>query len=471
MAVKEGLLPERYVGAQPIGRGGMGEIYRATDTSLGRAVALKVLDDRYSEDENVRARFTREALAAARLSGSPSIVTIYDVGEHNDRPYIVMEYLAGGSLEQRLRDGGAVSLRQALDWLEQAGNALDAAHREGVIHRDVKPANLLLDRSERVHVADFGIASAAGMDSLTQTGTVLGTASYLSPEQAQGERTTPASDLYSLAVVAFELVTGHRPFEADSIAAEAAAHVTGEIPSVCDVDPNAPCELDPVFEKALAKDPSQRYGSAAEFVAALRATLEDAAYPTQVVAPAPAATPPPARPPRPLAAQRSHPGWLVPALALLVLGLIGAGIAYGVTRGGSGDVAPVRVTTAVHTVTAQSSTVVSTVVTTAPAPTTSAATTTTSSAAVGGDPVDENNRAWALMQQGNYTDALPLLRDAQAQLQGRGDLAEAYTDYNLGYTLMQLGQCSDALSYLEASRRLQPDRREVKDAIKQAKRC
>src|SRR3954451_9573322 len=130
VAVRDGLLPERYVGAQPIGRGGMGEIFRATDTSLGRAVAIKVLDDRYAEDENVRARFTREALAAARLSGSPNIVTIYDVGEHNDRPYIVMEYIGGGSLEQRLRDGGGASLRQALDWLEQSAGALDAAHRE-----------------------------------------------------------------------------------------------------------------------------------------------------------------------------------------------------------------------------------------------------------------------------------------------------------------------------------------------------
>src|SRR5262249_20865282 len=211
---------DRYVGPQLVGRGGMGEIYRATDTALGRAVAIKVLEDRYAQDANIRARFTREALAAARLSGNPSIVTIYDVGEHQGPPFIVMEYVGGGSLDQRLRDGRPVATGQALDWLEQAANGLDAAHREGVVHRDVKPANLLLDRNERVHVADFGIASAAGLDSLTQTGTVLGTASYLAPEQAKGERTTAASDLYSLAVVAFELLTGSRPFEGESIAAE-----------------------------------------------------------------------------------------------------------------------------------------------------------------------------------------------------------------------------------------------------------
>src|SRR5690242_10925164 len=197
MAVKEGLLPERYTGPQPIGRGGMGEIFRATDTSLGRAVANKVLDDRYARDANVRARFTREALAAARLSGNPNIVTIFDVGEHAERPFIVMEYLGGGSLEERIRAGGAQEVGQALEWLEQAATALDAAHRHGVVHRDVKPANLMLDRNGTVHVADFGIASAAGTDSLTMTGTVLGTAGYLSPEQAQGERATPASDRYS----------------------------------------------------------------------------------------------------------------------------------------------------------------------------------------------------------------------------------------------------------------------------------
>ena len=469
MAVRQGLLPDRYVGPQVVGRGGMGEIYRATDTSLGRAVAIKVLDDRYARDENIRGRFTREALAAARLSGNPNIVTIYDVGEHQDRPFIVMEYLAGGSLEQRLRDGGPVPTRQALEWLEQAGNALDAAHREGVVHRDVKPANLLLDRNGRIHVADFGIASAAGMDSLTQTGTVLGTASYLAPEQAKGERTTAASDLYSLGVVAFELLTGHRPFEADSVAAEAAAHVTGEIPSVCDVNPEAPCELDPVFERALAKDPAARYSSGAEFVAALRESLEHAAGPTRIVAPT--------APTRAVVhgGPRRRSPWLLPALGVLLLaGVIGAIVA---TRGGgSGPGAappPVRVTTVVKRVTEPSQTVVSTVVTTAPAPTTTAAATSTaaSSSAVGGDPVAENNRAWALMQNGQYSDALPLLQDAQQQLDGQNNLAEAYTDYNLGYTLMQLGQCSSALPYLERSKALQHGRKEVLDALKQARKC
>src|SRR5581483_5254255 len=362
---------------------------------------------------------------------------------------------------------------RALEWLEQAAGALDAAHRDGVIHRDVKPANLLLDRHGRVHVADFGIASAAGLDSLTQTGTVLGTASYLAPEQAKGERTTAASDLYSLGVVAFELLTGRRPFEGDSVAAEAAAHVTGEIPSVCDVNPAVPCELDPVFARALAKDPARRYGSGAEFVAALRASLEEAAGPTRIVAP-----PPPA----PYERRRRSP--LIPLLALLVLGLVGAGLAFALTRDGGKQAPPrkavpppVKVSVSVRTVTQPGQTIVSTQVRTVPAqtasspPPTTSSTQTTPSAGVGGNPYDENNRAYELMKAGRYTEALALLQDAVAQLSGRSDLGTAYANYNLGYTLMQLGQCSQALTYLEASRALQPHRKEVRDAIKQAQRC
>src|SRR5580765_7362797 len=166
----------------------MGDIYRATDSLLGRDVVVKMLADHYAQDVAVRERFTREALSAARLSGEPNIVTIFDVGEHDGRPYIVMEYFGGGSLDDALRAGGAHPPQRVFTWLEQAGRALDAAHARGIVHRDVKPANLLLDREQNVHVADFGIASAAGMDSLTMTGTVMRTAGYLSPEQAQGDR-------------------------------------------------------------------------------------------------------------------------------------------------------------------------------------------------------------------------------------------------------------------------------------------
>src|SRR6266545_4902873 len=211
----------------------MGDIYRATDSVLGREVAVKILAERYSQDQSVRQRFKREALAAARLSGEPNIVTIFDVGEHHERPYIVMEYLPGGSLDEVLRKGGAQQPQQVFAWLEQAGRALDTAHERGVVHRDVKPGNLMLDREGNVYVADFGIASAAGMDSLTMTGTVLGTAGYLAPEQAQAERATAASDRYALAVVGFELLTGSRPFAAGMtrpLAAAAPTAVTQVVP-------------------------------------------------------------------------------------------------------------------------------------------------------------------------------------------------------------------------------------------------
>ena len=213
----------------------MGDIYLATDDTLGREVVVKVLSERYAADEAITERFKREGLAAARLSGESGAVTIFDVGEWEGRPFIVMEHLGGGSLEERLAREGAQPPARALAWLEQAAATLDSAHRHGVVHRDVKPANLLLDSHDALHVADFGIASAAGLDSMTLTGTVLGTAGYLSPEQAQGERADPASDLYALAVVAYELLSGQRPFENDSPTAEAVAHVHAPVPSI------APC--------------------------------------------------------------------------------------------------------------------------------------------------------------------------------------------------------------------------------------
>src|SRR5919204_2646320 len=290
--VESQILPTRYRAPKRIARGGMGEIYRVTDATLGRAVAVKLLAERYSEDEAIRQRFTREALAAARLSGERNVITIFDVGEWDGRPFIVMEYLGGGSLEGRLRDGGAQEPDQALTWLEQAATALDAAHREGVVHRDVKPANLLLDREGNVHVADFGIARAAGLDSLTMTGTVLGTAGYLSPEQARGEAATEASDRYALAVVAFELLSGRRPFENDSMTAEASAHVNAPVPSIYELCKELPPQVDAVFQRALAKDPAARYPTAAEFVAALRRALSPATAATRALAPAHAARAP-----------------------------------------------------------------------------------------------------------------------------------------------------------------------------------
>jgi eukaryotic-like serine/threonine-protein kinase len=458
MAVQADLLPPRYRSPKRIARGGMGEIFRATDSVLGRAVAIKLLAERYSRDEAIRQRFTREALAAARLSGEPHIVTIFDVGEHDERPFIVMEYLSGGSLEERIRKSGAQEPGQALEWLEQAARALDAAHAHGVVHRDVKPANLLLDRNGDVHVADFGIASAAGMDSLTMTGTVLGTAGYLSPEQAQGDRATPASDRYALAVVAFELLSGHRPFENESMTAEAAAHVNAEVPSISEVCKAVPPELDPVFRRAMAKDPSRRFETAADFVASMRGALAEAAGTTRALPPVAAAAPPPpaaprARPRRPAAA------W-IGLIALLVAGGIAGAIAAVVFT--DDKAAPAKVRTVVRNVTLEGTTVRTTVTTTAasppPSPTPTPAATGNISLAQARGLVDESTFK---IRDGDYAGALPIAQRALKALSGSGEMYEAYANYNVGTSLIHLNRCSEGLPYLARSEAIQGHRNEI----------
>ena len=468
MPVDTDILPPRYRSPKRIALGGMGEVYRATDSVLGRAVAVKLLAERYSRDDAVRGRFTREALAAARLSGEPNIVTVFDVGEHAERPFIVMEYLSGGSLEERIQKDGAQEVGQSLEWLEQAAAALDAAHRHGVVHRDVKPANLMLDRNGTIHVADFGIASAAGTDSLTMTGTVLGTAGYLSPEQAQGERATPASDRYSLAVVAFELLSGHRPFESESITAEAVAHVNAPVPSIAEICEGLPEELDAVFRQALAKDPAERFETASEFVAALRAALAEAAGATRSFRPTPTAAPTPSVL-SPVSRRRARRNRWPALAALLALGAVGGAIAAIVlTNGNNKSKAAPPAQPRTVTVTNQGSTVQTTVTgpttTSPPPPPPAPASSSLSGAAL-------NDAGFTKMQAGDYAGALPLLQQAVAKLSGVGFPNEAYANYNLGYTLLQLGSCSEAVPYLERAQQLEPKRHEPKDALKLAKHC
>ena len=180
-------LPDRYRVVRHLANGGMASVWEARDELLDRAVAVKVLASHLSEDERARRRFQREARAVAGLSSHPNVVTIYDVGEHDGRSFIVMELLGGGSVADRIRGGRRVPLAEALQWLGEAGEALDAAHAAEIVHRDVKPGNMLLDERGRLALADFGIARVAWEDQLTQTGQVLGTAAYISPEQAMGD--------------------------------------------------------------------------------------------------------------------------------------------------------------------------------------------------------------------------------------------------------------------------------------------
>jgi serine/threonine-protein kinase len=456
MAVETERFPPRYEVSGWLGSGAMGEVFRAFDKSLGRLVAIKQLAARYAEDEDCRKRFTREALAAARLSSEAGVVTIFDVGEWGGRPFIVMEYLAGGSLRDRLEREGRAAPAQALRWLRDGAAAIDIAHGRGVVHRDVKPANLLLDDEGSVHVADFGVASVLGLESLTLTGTILGTAGYLSPEQARGEQATPASDRYALAVVAFELLTGSRPFESDAPTAEAAGHLHAPVPSACERARDLPCELDPVFERALAKAPADRYPSCVEFVHDLRAAFAAGAGATQrLVTPVAAAGP---RRRRPLAVM----------LGLAAAVAAGAVAALLLTDRGDHRQASPQARTHVVTVTGPATTVLRTVSAPAPAPPPAAP---QPAASLG--PHALNDRAYALMQRGDYAGALPLLQLAVAGLRGVGpsDLYEGYANYNLGLTLVSLGRCAEAIAPLARARQLEPDRPEVGRAQTAARRC
>src|SRR3954467_3827920 len=223
-------LPPRYRVLRHIANGGMASVWAAEDELLGRLVAVKVLSRAYDADERARRRFLREARAAARLGDCRHVVTVYDIGEHDDRAFMVMEHFAGGTVADRLRDRRVPPRPLALRWLRETAIALDCAHGHDVVHRDVKPGNLLLDQNGRLAVGDFGIATVASEASVTMTGQVLGTAAYISPEQARGEAATAASDRYALAVVAWEILTGHRPFAGETPAAQARAHVEAPVP-------------------------------------------------------------------------------------------------------------------------------------------------------------------------------------------------------------------------------------------------
>src|SRR4051812_6428225 len=266
-------LPDRYRVVRHVANGGMAGVWAAEDGILRRLVAVKVLSAAYAEDPAARRRFSREARACAKLGDHPNVVTVYDVGEHDGLPFMVMEFFAGGSVADRLREQQPIPRPTAIRWLREAASALDHAHRHGVVHRDVKPANLLLDGRGRCAGGDFGIATVASEASVTLTGQVLGTAAYISPEQAVGEPATAASDRYALAVVAWEILTGERPFQAENFAAQARAHVEDPPPVASQVNPDLPRDVDRVLSRALAKDPQDRYATATEFVDELEKAL------------------------------------------------------------------------------------------------------------------------------------------------------------------------------------------------------
>jgi serine/threonine-protein kinase len=272
------LFAHRYRLEERLGVGGMSTVQKAFDTRLERYVAVKLLAEHLAADQAFVARFKREALAAARLV-HPNVVQVYDFGldEESGRNFIVMECVNGQSCAEMLRDRSTLPPAEAVEILAQACRGLEYAHRNGVVHRDVKPGNLLRNREGVVKLADFGIAKAAEDSDITKAGSVLGTAAYLSPEQSRGEPAGPASDLYALGVVAYQLLGGRLPYEGASLTELARLQEIGPPERLDDVNPEVPESLATAVAQALAPTPEQRYASATEMESALRDGLRGVA--------------------------------------------------------------------------------------------------------------------------------------------------------------------------------------------------
>ncbi|MBI2781977.1 MAG: Stk1 family PASTA domain-containing Ser/Thr kinase [Chloroflexi bacterium] len=266
------VLGGRYRLVELLGQGGMATIYRARDAQLERDVAVKVLRPEYGADPDFLDRFRHEAQSAASLN-HPSVVAVYDYGTDPVGPFIVMELVEGEDLATIVRRSGALPPRAAARLVAQAARAIAAAHDRGFVHRDIKPGNILVTREGRVKVADFGIARALSESALTLPGTTLGSVHYFSPEQARGELATPASDIYSLGIVLFELLTGRRPWTGDTAAAIATARLTGAVPSPSALHGGIPSTLEAIDRKALATNPEGRFASAADMAEALELFL------------------------------------------------------------------------------------------------------------------------------------------------------------------------------------------------------
>ena len=287
MGEQEQVLNNRYKLLERIGSGGMSIVYRAQDLSLGRIVAVKVLHDSLTDDEDFSRRFQREAYSAANLS-HPNIVTVHDIGQQNGRYYMVMEYVDGRTLKQLVRlqnqQGQPMPISRALDLIIQVCAGIGYAHRANLVHCDVKSQNILLTRDDQVKVADFGIARA--MSEATQhtiDAQIWGTPHYFSPEQAAGQPATPASDVYSIGVVLFELLTGRLPFTADTHTALALKHMHETPPRPSDFNPAVPPALDEIVMKVLSKEPAARYRTADQLGRILMAYRESSLMETGAV--------------------------------------------------------------------------------------------------------------------------------------------------------------------------------------------
>jgi hypothetical protein len=486
-------LPPRYRVVRHVANGGMATVWAAEDAVLERLVAVKVLAAGYAADVSARRRFTREARAAARVSDHNNVVTIFDIGEHDGQAFIVMEHFSGGTVADRLRSDDPIPVPLALRWLRETASALDAAHAADIVHRDVKPGNLLLDENGRLAVGDFGIASLAGETAVTAAGQVLGTAAYLSPEQARGHAATPASDRYSLAVVAFELLCGSRPFEGATPMAQARARVEQE-PAV----PTGACAAaGPALVWGLAREAADRPRTAKQFVDELEAALGDEAAATRVmprratgpewtgrprferdrlgettaheleVADAPVRRAPP---PDPVARARNphRKAFLLAGLALACV-VVGAGAALIGDNGNNGghDLAAPRAVSSKPQGSPPASKPTATVAGAAVAPATPQPGAGASSSAPSGTapaPAPDDGRSAAAIDNAGYAmlpadpqGALPLLARAVEKFRAAGDRSStdyAFSLYNYGWALRLAGRPAEAIPLLEERLRI-----------------
>jgi predicted Ser/Thr protein kinase len=333
------LIAGRYELLELVGSGGMSGVWKAHDRLLDRTVAIKILHEQFTDDEEYVERFRREARSVAQLS-HPNIVTVIDRGEEEGRQYIVFEYVEGENLKQVVERSGRLPVRDALEMALQMGRALAFAHDRGLVHRDVKPQNVLINDDGQAKMTDFGIARSVDVQGVTITGTVLGTSEYIAPEQARGQRVDALTDVYSLGVVLYELLTGGVPFQGENFVAIALRHVNEPPPSVIERRPDVPPRVALAVERAMAKRPEDRFESMDEFVAELEeavAEMDPSSEQATMIARRPVTAAPRRREER--RRRRQRRGVLWPIAAVLVILAVAALAAWGALalRDGSGS--------------------------------------------------------------------------------------------------------------------------------------
>jgi serine/threonine-protein kinase len=398
---------------EEIGAGATSVVYRATHVRLGRAAALKLLTPGLG-DADFSERFVRESRLAASLQ-HPNIVPIYDAGEEEGVLFIAMAYVPDGDLGAVLRREGTLALRRALRIASQIADALDVSHAHGLVHRDVKPANILVSEDDRALLTDFGTVKEVSAPAQTRTGGFLGTTDYAAPEQIEGSDVDARTDVYGLACVLWECLTGKPPFRRSSEFATLYAHLNDPVPRLRSLQPQLPVGVENALARGLAKSPVDRYGSCGELVAAARAAA------------------------RPLRVDGRRLGLAAGIVAATAAAGIGLGI--GIDRSFNG---PPPSTTIVKTV--------------APA-------------AYSGRDLDA--AAYALMQDGHFARALPFSEAAVRAFRGAGpvDPYEGFANFNLGRILFELGRCGEAVPHLERARSLQPGDQTTQQLLKRARIC